>query len=383
VPDVRAEHEGHRELRGVARRGISINDRIQISYWAFSFGTYPSISERPVSSKELWSAVLARDKLSTGWVSGLVGMVSGTTRVVFIPAQYTAFETGSRDPGFPNTNLIVVTTLHRVKFSDDAHSAVSEASESDLPAPDVFATSLPPPESDLERADFAADAQTEQDDAKAHALERIRRRGAVAGVFATPLPRPSAEGARSRPSESVRSPASPTSASLEERLDALERSINAKLEFLIGSSETQRIVGSVTALASQVRQKQREIDELKREIDAERAKTAAPVSAATLEQVRRELDAIKSANAALEREASEGDARIQGMERRLAECAEAAKGREKTLIRRMMDDVFQETTAEFEDRRQYSGAEVGDKLRAMLKKHSMAQFEDIDANGLF
>jgi predicted nucleic acid-binding Zn-ribbon protein len=372
---------------GALGRGISINDRIQISYWAFSFGVYPSINERPVSSKELLSTVLARDKLSTGWVSGLVGMISGTTRVVFIPAQYTAFENGSRDPGFPNTNLIVVTTLHRVKFFDETHSAVSEASESDLPVPEAFAMSPSLPDSDLERADFAADAAPESDDSKIHTLERIRRRGGVAGAFATPLPRSSgAEASRSRASEHVRSAGStvsPTSGSLDERLDALERSINAKLEFLIGTSEAQRIVGIVTGLAAQVRQKQQEIEELKREIDSERAQTAAPVPAATLEQMRRELEAIRSANAALERQASESDARVQGLERRLGECADAAKGREKTLIKRMMDDVFQETTAEFEDRRQYSGAEVGDKLRAMLRKHSKAKFDDINANGLF
>jgi predicted nucleic acid-binding Zn-ribbon protein len=170
---------------------------------------------------------------------------------------------------------------------------------------------------------------------------------------------------------------------LEARLDALERAINAKMELLLGAADIARVVAGVTGLAAQVRQKQHEIDDLRRQVEDEKAKAATPVVTGNIDQMRRELDGLRQSSGGLERQAADGDAKIVELEQTLNQSAESAKARAKTLIKRMMDAVFQDTAAMFEGRRQYSGREVGDQLKVMLRKHSLNCLNDINQNGLF
>jgi chaperonin cofactor prefoldin len=374
----------------VAGRGVGIGDRIQVSYWAFAFSTYPAVIDRPVAFKENHSLILARDKVSTGWVSGLVGMCCGTTRVVYIPQQYTALETGARDPSFPNANLLVVTTLHRAKFRDESHSDASgsESPQADNPSADPHPQSGSQSQSDAEKS-ATEDGPVEPDEAgRQQKLERIRRIGAVGTAFAVPM-----VPIKGKPDQSHRPPADTETVArlaigqapeaLLARLEALERSINARLDLLTGGSEAQRVVSGVTGLAAQARAKQQEIDELKRQIEDERTKAAAPVATGDLDELRRELESLKLSNAALEKQAGETDARIQEVEQALAKCGDAAKARAKALIKRMMDGVFQDTTAMFEDTKQYTGKEVGEQLKVMLRKHSMNCLNEINQKGVF
>jgi hypothetical protein len=148
-------------------RGISEGDKIQITYYAFNFNPYPTIGAC-VSSQESYSIVLTRERLPSGLVAGLAGMVSGTTRVVYLPAPQTALEHGARDPAFPNANLVVVATLLRCKFREEGDGAeksaarplpeCAEAAIEDLPPlPDA----AEPPEARLEALERALTARLE------------------------------------------------------------------------------------------------------------------------------------------------------------------------------------------------------------------------------
>jgi cell division protein FtsB len=305
-----------------AGRGISEGDRIMVTYHVFAFSTYPTVSAC-VASRESWSSVLARDRMAVGWVAGLLGMVSGTTRVVYVPAQQTAFEGGGRDPTFPNAPLVIVTALLRCKFRDEADG----------------------------------------DDADG------RRRGAGEATICQPP-----EATVWQPVESVLPPLPDSAALPTARLEELERAIGARMELLAGGA---------VGLAAQVGARQREIALLERAIENELAQDPAPPPPGMVDAVRAEIDALRAENADLEAAARADEAKAGQIHARIRACPAAAQGRTRTLIRRMIDDVYRDTTALFEERRLYAGNDVSDGLRRMLKKHSVTCFDDMRQNGLF
>jgi hypothetical protein len=101
-----------------------------------------------------------------------------------------------------------------------------------------------------------------------------------------------------------------------------------------------------------------------------------------VDQLTRELEVAKVENAALEKVAKHHAARLRELQTGIAESGVAAQGRARTIIRRMLDGVYREAIDVFLERSQYSGADVAEKLKAILKKHASTSLKDINEYGL-
>jgi hypothetical protein len=262
-----------------------------------------------------------------------------------VPAQYTAFETGARDPSFPNLPLVIVTSLLRCKFKDDTLASGTDHSEGDTVSPGVE----PVPALSAEPA----------------AVPPARKvPDAAVDTFSRPVP-------------------IPDGGPIEARLDALEKSIGAKLDLISGGSESQRVVSGVASLAAQVKLRQFEIDAIKRQIEEETRRAGTTVSPAALDGMKRELEELRASNAAMEAESRANEARMKEIQAALGGSASAAQARTRTLIRKMMDSTYQETTATFDERRMYGPDDVNAQLKRVLKERSLECLRDIEQNGLF
>jgi hypothetical protein len=252
-------------------------------------------------------------------------------------------------------SLVIVTSLLRVKFKEEGGGGGgTDHSEGDSiePVPSMSTT------------EGTAEPGGEGTAERVRRMARTIAKVAAVEAFSRPVPIP--EGGP-----------------IEARLDALEKSINAKLELLSGGSDIQKVVSGVASLAAQVKLTQQEIDGIKKQIEEEKGRGVTTVTPAALEGMKRELEELRTGNAALESTTRSNDARIQEIQTAMRGSAQAAQARTRTLIKRMMDDVYHDTTKTFEDRKMYGAAEVSANLRTMLKKHSVACFTDIDQNGLF
>lgn len=113
-------------------RPVSLGDTVKVSYFAFTFSTFPSI-DNCFSQNDSFITPIARDQIAAGWAAGIQGMSVGKYRAIFVPAQYTGFDNGQRDPAFPNAPIVIVTTLLRARFKDEPHGGFSQSETSDAP----------------------------------------------------------------------------------------------------------------------------------------------------------------------------------------------------------------------------------------------------------
>jgi hypothetical protein len=232
------------------------------------------------------------------------------------------------------------------------------------------------------------------DSARQEKIDRIRRMGGVASAFAAPA-KPLSEVAR-RPSDVYEkiesssssgvamSPISISGDPVLARLDALEKSIIRKLDLMSGGgSECQIMISGIASLSAQVKEKEEELERLKREIDEERSRPVGQVEVQMLENVKRESESVRRASAGAEKSLKESEVRVREIETKISQHGAAAQARAKTLVKRLMENVFQEMNETFEARKQYSGNVVSGRLGDLLRKHSYVILKDIQENGLF
>lgn len=413
-----AQYEAQQLVKGTP---VQEGDTIQLSFWVFTFQPFP-FPHQCVASKESFTTTLTRDKLATGLVSGLIGMMVGNTRIVYVPQRYSMLNTG-RDPMFPDANLVVVVSLLSKVVETPAETpaqtepAQQQTSPSRAAPQSVIntsdlgvivmddATPLHDTESDGEPAAEELDPETE---ARIRTMERIRRMGGKAEAFAAPIPIRPRDDATQRtamsqypdrrayqpvPGLSAMIPApsgapaqtnDPSKSPFDNRFDNIERSIEMKLEAMTGAgTDAGAVVSGVTSLVSYVRLKQQEVDRLKAELERERAAASRQVSAQSLETVKREGERIQKANADMEQSLVEIQSKVKDLEAALSSSGATAIGREKTLMKRLMSNVFDEVQGAFEEKKHYSGAQVGDLLRKLMREQSFAILKDIEENGLF
>lgn len=258
-------------------------------------------------------------------------------------------------------------------------------------------------------------------------MDKIRRLGGVAGAFAMPIPpmpkarRPSetADIPRARQEDEVAlqktamsqypdrryqavpglsaalsapsgSPSKsahtndPNKSPFDNMFDNLERSIETKLDSMTGAgTEAGEVVSGVTSLVAYVRAKQQEVDRLKAELERERSAASRQVSVQSLETVKREGERIQKATADLEKNLVEVDAKVRELESTLQSSGSSSIQREKTLMKRLMSKVFDEVQTIFEEKKLYSGEQVGDLLKKLMREQSFSIIKDIEENGLF
>jgi hypothetical protein len=238
-----------------------------------------------------------------------------------------------------------------------------------------------------------------RDIAKQQNIERIRRMGGVASAFALPARpvdrhvsdvsverlRPELEEFLEKRLESPPAFLQKTDADpLVSRLENLEKTIAKKLDLLSGGGqECQAIISGVASLAAQVKQKEEELEKLRREVGEERARPIGQVEIQMLETVKKENESVRKSNAGAERSLKDSDEKVRELEGRIAQQGGAAQARTKTLVKRLMENVFQDMNELFEPKKQYSGGDVSKQLWNLLRKHSFTILKDIQDNGLF
>ena len=176
----------------------------------------------------------------------------------------------------------------------------------------------------------------------------------------------------------------PNKSPLENRIDVLESTIGAKLDSVTGAgTDAGSVVSGVTTLVAFVKNKQMEIERLRAEIEKERSAPSHQISVQSLDTVKKESEKIQKSNMDLERGLAQVEAKVRDMESALRSSREAAIGREKTLMKKLMGSVFEDVQNVFEERKLYSGAQVGQMLKKLMREQSFNILTDIDENGLF
>ena len=105
-----------------ATRGLQIGDTATLSFHCFSISQFPFVACPPTSSDLDFTVQIARDKIPTGFVTGVLGMTIGSTRSIYVPSALTQLENGQRDNRFPQANLAIVTTLKSANFDQEPSS---------------------------------------------------------------------------------------------------------------------------------------------------------------------------------------------------------------------------------------------------------------------
>ena len=183
---------------------------------------------------------------------------------------------------------------------------------------------------------------------------------------------------------STRPAVDPNKSPLENRIDSLERTLGAKLDSVTGAgTDAGSVVTGVTSLVAFVKMKQLEIERLKEEIEKARSAPSRQVSVQSLDTMKKESERIHKSNLDLERGLAQVDAKIRDMEGALRTSRESAISREKTLMKRLMGNVFEDVQNVFEEKRLYSGAQVEQMLKKLMREQSFSILTDIDENGLF
>lgn len=228
-----------------ATRGLQVGDTATLSFNCFSISQFPFVACPPTSSETDLTIQIARDKLPTGFVTGLLGMTIGSTRSIYVPSNLTQLENGQRDNRFPQANLAIVTTLKSANFDNEPQQQPQQTqpqpqaqqqitpSNSDLPSqhsdfsdiPAQHSTgkiATPNPSEEIpsqpevtfsldekqstgdDENDGTGDQEGEMDPEEYERLQkikRIQRMGGVSAFAARPFPQAAAEERARRKSE--------------------------------------------------------------------------------------------------------------------------------------------------------------------------------------
>jgi cell division protein FtsL len=379
-------------------RGIAEGDKVDLNYYVFDYGQWPVIQSCITHEANL-AVVLSRDTLASGLVTGMLGMTLNTTRAVFIPTLFTGLGNGRQDGGFQRSNLMVVVTVNHIRFRDEKDKP-SDRSESDVepvvvaapavsaapvPVPSMSAPREEPPPAAVVQAPIAESEEQIKDDK----ISRLIRMGAVASAVAPP--RRVSDVASARGSEAPRtiethsdqpSYRSPAANPIEARLEALERSVTAKLE-AFAAAQNYKVVADVSSLAALVKSRQAEIDNLRKQIEEEKNRGSPQGQAQTGDALKREVEEWKRKVSDLEERAGDADRRVKEFEAKKTRLGDLAKDKASGLVKAMIQSVFNAMETEFQGNQRFDGEQVSDKLWAMLKAESGPLLSQLQKNGLF
>ena len=393
------------ETASLNKRGksIGIGDKVMLSYFAFTVPKFPYVGKL-VSSNIKFSTILSRDKIPTGWVSGMLGMFCGNSRTIFVPAKYTCMEDGSRDQQFPNENLIIVTCLLKTKINSDPRrmSDVSDLDLKKIPKPSQIdeesseqviqkpqQQTIEQPVKEEPSANTVNEKEqkeiVKEDDEKKQKLSKIMK-------FAMPImPKPitpklneenqkKQEDISLKPINSIKTPVMQKS-TVDEKLCKLEKDISEKLNLFNNNTFC-----NFASLLYQIKIKDDEINEIKKEITS--AKLSKVISNTNdsfkqIEQIRKDTEKLMNQNAQIEKIIQENESRIKSLQANIKVNEEKAKTATKSIIKSMMSDVFEDMNEMFDENIKYTGEDVSKQLYNMLRKHSFSYFNEIEKNGLF
>ncbi|OHT16364.1 hypothetical protein TRFO_13201 [Tritrichomonas foetus] len=117
------------DLPGHEKTGKEINlgDRVQISYYVFTFSEFPYIDKIFVTKTDAKTNMSSAAN-AKGFVQGMVGMTRNESRVIFVPAALSASD--KKNQCNPIDNVMFYVTLKHAKYSSEG-GAESETTETE------------------------------------------------------------------------------------------------------------------------------------------------------------------------------------------------------------------------------------------------------------
>lgn len=93
---------------------LQVGDTATLSFQCFSLAQFPYAQLPPDSSERDLTIQVTRDKLPSGFVTGITGMTVGSTRAVWVPQQFSTLENGQVDSRFPHAHFIAIVTIKAI-----------------------------------------------------------------------------------------------------------------------------------------------------------------------------------------------------------------------------------------------------------------------------
>lgn len=314
-----------------AGRKLKVGDGAQFSYYIFPVGD-PPIGPLFQSSQKQRTRLIP-SKIPSGWLSGIEGMTQGTSRVIFVPKELQYLEDGQHDSRFPNSNAAVITTIVLSKFHEESpiNDAVQTPTPQQVPGPTVEPTTQP-----------------------------------------------------SKQPKKVEEPTVNMEV-VEEHLSKMESMISSKLDNLRTEKpiQTETIIRNVSQMATKLRESQKEIESLKRQLEEAVQNKANTVSSSQLERATRDAEFYKLKLEQTERRIQDIEALNRRRMEEEQENKERARQRVITIVKSMMSRVFDEIRTDISSEGSYLGSEVSEKLYTLLRRHSFEALEEINSGDLF
>jgi hypothetical protein len=378
-------------------KSVSTGDTVKVAFHEFAIDSFPIVG-RLAGTQTAANGTITPTRNPIRFFDQLAGMHCGSTRVVYLPS--------SPDSGTP---AVYVVDLLRAKYRS---SDVGVEPEPEVPEPSPVSApiSSSPPQSEV--SDQPAEDDTSQK--KSDVMSRLLKMGAQGGPMATLPPKPTPAKIETEPPAASESPVKPPGPSessakppassessaprsvaasiaasenrrIEERLEAVERSLEAQLELLVqprAGSDVDSVIAGITALNVQLRTKQSNRDQFQHTLDEVRAKNAQNPIAREADAVRLELDEQKRKAGLLAAKAKEQAAQLAELERALSERQELAKSRATQVVRGLMGTVFEVADGRFEEDGRFTGAEIGRVLFDALKEEAGGVLARLNREGL-
>jgi hypothetical protein len=195
------------------------------------------------------------------------------------------------------------------------------------------------------------------------------------------LKKPSAGRARSQDIPSLAGGGSTTLKDRLDRLDRFARRIDALTQPVSLSQED--LVSGVQLLAAGLQTSRSEIERLRSALaEVKRQKQVEEAATQLFESVKKELADARQLNEDLTRRAKETAKQLRDVESELSVATDRTQNGATTLIRGLMDSVFQDMVREFPTDERFTGAEVAAQLEELLKVQSGQALTFLSENGL-
>ncbi|EAY13023.1 hypothetical protein TVAG_077610 [Trichomonas vaginalis G3] len=350
-------------------KGISLNDTLQVSYFVFPVRDFP-ILDRECVSVEVKKVKFTKENFISGIANSISGMVSNSSRLIYVPQAYKPYESGTPHKEIPATNVIVMFSLHHVKFEESENQ--SDASDY-IPAQ---AAAPPPPteksDTDIGESDAAAEEVIYDK------LRKLQKMGAKNAINPTAVIPPATTSSSSASAAQPTIVKGPSTASLKK----LEANINKQIDNIISDPKSADIVTGVIAIANELSQKQEEITKLKTELQS----LSKPGGGASI--TRKQLEFAISEAEDLKKKSDYTEKKLKEMQGKLSDAGKekfdhnAAKAKGKTIIKKLMNAIFNDVNEAIDPDAELTGSDVNQKLFELLRKHSFAAMEDVQKNGL-
>jgi len=322
-------------------KGISIGDTVLLSYFCFEFQENLFVGNLIASAEGLKTEIL-KEKISQSILNGLIGMAPGGLRAIFIPSGF-----NPNDTLISKHNLVVIAEVTKVKYNDDAHTSISEVSDTDI--------AVIPQKTGIPSSNPKSDTQSESEETHDHKSKKA-------------IPPIINEEAISERDLSI----------LDAKLDSLHNRICSSIKDH-SYGESAPIISGILFMNKNLSDKKSEINALRSRLEDMKKKPQIPL---TEKKSTNDGDDLKLKKIQLDRRIKESNERIAQLERELVSSQRNGIAKGKDMIKKVMSAVFDEFNESIEESKKYSGSDVSSMIFKLFRKHSFSVFEEINNSGI-